>query len=251
MGGLPNILTIGLWMMVAGKIDPRFLTFKQAFERGGSIRKGSKGIPIVFYGTFTRDNDQGEEVRSRFAKIKHVFHLSDLDGAEVQPLDPCIAEPRLRNANIDAFVTSTGIPVIDGGSAYYQDTTDSITIPPIGVFREMLGVSAEDLYYSTLLHELIHATGPAPRLNRDCFLNYHKDRKERAFEELIAEIGSVMLGQRLGLMAQPREDNAAYVANWAKLLKDKPGSIFSAASAASRAIAHLEEMTFPKQEAAE
>lgn len=252
-----NILTIGLWMMITGKSDPRFITFKQARTLGGSIRKGSKGIPIIFYGTFTRENGEGakevedgegaKEVTSRFAKISYVFHVSDVDGIEIPPLDLAHVEDRERNATIDAFVASTGIPVRDGGAAFYQASTDSITMPPITSFRDELGVPAEELYYSVLLHELIHSTGPAKRLGRECFIDYHKSKPARAMEELIAEIGCVMLGQRLGLITQPREDNAAYVQSWIRHLKDKPGSIFRAASAASSAIQFLENMQ-PKQQ---
>ncbi|WP_431299413.1 ArdC family protein [Tabrizicola sp. BL-A-41-H6] len=245
-----NVLTTGLWMMVSGKSDPRFMSFKQAVMLGGSVKKGAKGIPIIYYGTYVKDDD-GAERMSRFAKISYVFHVSDVDGIEIPGLDMACHEPRVRNQRIDSFVAATGVQIRDGGSAFYQDTTDSITIPPIGMFRESLGVPAEDLYYSVLLHELIHATGPAKRLARECFRDYHKERAARAQEELIAEIGSVMLGQRLGLMTQPREDNAAYVASWIRFLKDKPGSVFSAAAAASKAISCLEAMQpLTEQEAA-
>jgi antirestriction protein ArdC len=71
---------------------------------------------------------------------------------------------------------------------------------------------------------------------------YHTDAG-RAFEELIAEIGSVMLGMQLGVQACPREDNAAYVKSWIKLLTEKPKAIFEAASAAGKAQAYLNELT--------
>lgn len=106
----------------------------------------------------------------------------------------------------------------------------------------MPNITAMERYYGTLLHELIHATGPASRLNRDCYRLYHQRSIERAKEELIAEIGSVMLGQRLGLITEPAEENAAYVQSWIKLLTDHPAAIFEAASAASRAIDCLEAM---------
>lgn len=241
-----NILTTGLWMMITGKSDPRFLTFKQARLLGGNVKKGSKGIPIVFYGTFTKpgEDDAGEKTEhmSRFAKISYAFHVSDIEGIEIPAIDMATDEPRARNERIDSFIAGTGAEIRDGQSAFYQRQADAITMPPIGAFRESLGVSAEELYYSVLLHELVHFTGPATRLGRECFAAYHKDKPSRAMEELIAEIGCVMLGQRLGLITEPREDNAAYVQSWIKHLKDKPGSVFQAASAASKAVAFLEAM---------
>ena len=246
-----NIFTTGLWMMLTGKSDPRFLTFKQAIDLGGAIRKGSKGIPIVFYGTMTREDEQGEERRSRFAKISYVFHVSDVDGVEIPAIDLASAAERTRNERIDSFVAGTNVTIKDAASAFYRDADDAIYIPPIGMFIDTGGVSAEDHYYSTLLHELIHFTGVPKRLDRDCFRNYHKERASRAFEELIAEIGSVMLGQRLGIQTEPREDNAAYVQSWIKCLTDKPGSVMQAASAAAKAITFLEQLQpQPQQEAA-
>jgi antirestriction protein ArdC len=244
-----NSLTTGLWLMLHGKDDPRFMTFKQARLLGAAVRKGAKGIPIVFYGTFNRENEEGEreERVSRFGKISYTFHVSDIEGLDLEPIVEPSFSGRQRNAEIDAFVAATGVQIRDGLSAFYQETTDSITIPPIERFRNEGGVMAEDLYYSTLLHELIHFTGPAKRLGRECFKDYHKSKPARAMEELIAEIGSVMLAQRLALLAEPREDNAAYVASWIRLLKDKPGSVFQAAAAASKAIQLLETLQ-PQQQ---
>lgn len=249
-----NTFTTGLWMMASGQSDPRFLTFKQARELGGGVRKGAKGIPIVFYGTFVREDDgnpDGEERRSRFAKISYVFHASDIEGIDFPAIDLTAESERQRNERVDRFVAGTGVPIKNAPSAFYRESEDAIHIPPISSFQPAMGVSAEELYYSVLLHELIHFTGPAKRLGRECYLEYHKAKPARALEELIAEIGAVMLGQRLGVVTEPREDNAAYVQSWIRHLKDKPGSVFQAAAAASRAITFLEDLQpKPQQEAA-
>lgn len=244
-----NALTTGIWLMCAAEADPRFLTFFQASQKGAKIRKGSKGIPILYYGTMTREED-GEEVRSRFAKISYLFHVSQIDGLELPALPSLHLEAHERNARIEAYVANCAIPVQEGTAAYYSPGKDVIVMPPLGLFRDSPEVSAEEFYYSTLLHELIHATGEEGRAHRPERKRCHTDERELAREELVAEIGAAMLGQMLGLQAQPREDNAAYVKSWVRLLTDKPAAIFAAASAASRAIQWIEDQQPAEQEIA-
>jgi putative DNA primase/helicase len=53
-------------------------------------------------------------------------------------------------------------------------------------------------------------------------------------EELVAEIGSMMLGAETGIPHDPAQ-HAAYVQSWIKALKNDKNEIFRAASAASKA----------------
>ena len=70
-------------------------------------------------------------------------------------------------------------------------------------------------YYSTLFHELIHWTGYKNRLNRLVL----KKESDRAFEELVAEIGASFLCAEYGIT--PNINNtSSYVASWLKALKD-------------------------------
>ena len=58
-------------------------------------------------------------------------------------------------------------------------------------------------------------------------------------EELVAEIGSAYLCADLGITPEIREDHAAYVASWLKVLRDDNRAIFTAASHATRAVDYL------------
>ncbi len=58
-------------------------------------------------------------------------------------------------------------------------------------------------------------------------------------EELVAELGSAFLSADLDLTPEPREDHAAYIASWLKVLKDDKRAIFTAASHAQRAADYL------------
>jgi antirestriction protein ArdC len=58
-------------------------------------------------------------------------------------------------------------------------------------------------------------------------------------EELVAELGAAFLAADLGLEAAPREDHAAYIGSWLKVLKGDKRAIFTAASHAQRAVDFL------------
>jgi antirestriction protein ArdC len=245
-----NVLMTGFAMLDRGITDPRFVTFKQARAAGGSVKKGAKGIPIMFCGSFTGQNEDGSERKGSFAKITHVFAVADIENlpetALVAAPAPVSDEPRFRDQRIDLYVRNSGVAIRNAPAAYYIEALDSIGIPPIDAFTATPGFTASEAYYSTLLHELIHATGSKARLDRQCKRDYHRDKQARAREELVAEIGAAMLCQKLGLIPAPRVDHAAYVASWCKLLADKPGEIFTAASAAGKGIALLDALQAPQ-----
>lgn len=237
-----NVLTTGIWMMVKGQSDPRFATFKQILAAGGTVRKGSKGIPIVFFKTYeAKDKETGEGKIGRVARVSYVFHASDAEGLDL----PALPEARLRDDlercdELDAYVAATRVKVREGSAAYYTPSIDTITMPPIGLFLDTESMTGFEAYYSTLMHELIHATGESGRAHRPDKALYHTDDKARAFEELVAEIGAAMLCQKHGITKDVRQDHAAYVKSWIRLLTDKPDAIFSAAAQASRGIAWID-----------
>src|SRR3954453_15314017 len=56
-----------LWMVqTAGYRTPRFLTFKQALELGGNVRKGERGTKVFFVKQLqVRDQDEGDSFSTR------------------------------------------------------------------------------------------------------------------------------------------------------------------------------------------
>jgi antirestriction protein ArdC len=93
-------------------------------------------------------------------------------------------------------------------------------------------------YYATLAHEMTHWTRHASRLDRE-FGRRRWGDEGYAAEELVAELGSAFLSADLGLTPEPRDDHAAYIASWLKVLKDDKRAIFTAAAHAERAAAYL------------
>ena len=89
-------------------------------------------------------------------------------------------------------------------------------------------------YYATALRELTHWTRHESRLDRDFGRKCFGD-EGYAREELVAELGAAFLCADLGIEGEAREDHAAYLASWLKVLKEDKRVIFQVAAHAQRA----------------
>ncbi len=95
---------------------------------------------------------------------------------------------------------------------------------------------SQEEYYSTLFHELTHATGHAKRLAREGFDSPQQFGGESySKEELIAEMGSAMLCGVAGIEQKTLANSAAYLKAWIERLKADSKLVISAASAAQKA----------------
>jgi antirestriction protein ArdC len=94
-------------------------------------------------------------------------------------------------------------------------------------------------------HEMTHWTKTAARLDRDFGRKRFGD-SGCAMEELVAELGAAFLCADLGLSPEPRDEHAAYLGHWLKVLKADKRAIFSAAAHAQRAADFLERLQ-PKE----
>ena len=131
-----------------------------------------------------------------------------------------------RNDKADSIVENTNIHINYGGDkAFYSPSLDSVGMPTVEQFKTSNG------FYSTMFHELGHATGHKSRLDR----KFGVDQKGYAFEELIAEITSAMVMIKVGMINEPRDDHAKYLNNWIALLKDNPNALQQAFSKAEKA----------------
>jgi antirestriction protein ArdC len=144
-----------------------------------------------------------------------------------------VAEPVLdrvqRIAHAEAFFAATKADIRHGGDrAYYNVSGDFVQMPPFEAFRD------PENYYATLAHECTHWTRHEKRLERDFGRKRFGD-EGYAMEELVAELGAAFLCADLSLTPGTREDHAAYIASWLKVLKDDKRAIFTAAAHAQRA----------------
>jgi antirestriction protein ArdC len=225
-----NVLLLWGAAMDKGFTCPSWMTFKQAKELGGMVRKGEKGTGIVFASSFEKEDANGEEKRIHFLKRYTVFNVEQIDGLpeKWEWTAPDETEEHTRPVEeLQTFFDATGAAISHGGGrAFYSIESDSITRPPIKAFH-----SAQE-YYGTLAHELIHWTGAKHRLDRT--FGRTKGNQDYAFEELIAELGACFLCSHIGSEVN-LPNSASYVASWLAALKDDKRFIFKAASAAQKA----------------
>ena len=104
---------------------------------------------------------------------------------------------------------------------------------PKEFFKDTKDSDATINYYSVLFHELTHATGHKNRLDRKNKFDDHK--KSYAFEELIAETGSILFGKHFKIEKTVRPNHAQYLNSWIKALQNDYNFLTSAIAQASRA----------------
>lgn len=199
---------------------------------------------MVYANSMTKteiDAESGEEQDRTipFLKGYTVFNVEQIDDLPAHYYARAAApvlDPVERIAPVESFLAHTGAAVSHGGNqAFYMPSQDRIQMPPFAFFRD------PESYYATLLHETVHWTKHATRLERD-FGRKRWGDEGYAMEELVAEIGAAFLSADLGITPDIREDHASYIASWLKVLKDDKRAIFSAAGHAQRAASFLHDL---------
>lgn len=85
------------------------------------------------------------------------------------------------------------------------------------------------------------ATGPATRAGSTGISECASARTPNAAEELIAELGAAFLCADLQVTPSPRDDHAAYIDHWLKIMKGDKKAIFTAAAKANQALEYLQK----------
>ncbi len=240
-----GINTLILWSATRanGYSSNAWLTYKQAAEMGGQIRKGEKGELCIFFKMLEIvDTNDDEQKEIPMASPFWLFNLDQIDGMEKPEVQTIRAEwEQVEEA--ERILKSSGAKINEHGQkAFYRPSTDEITMPERSRFS-----SAKD-FYSVVLHELTHWTGAKHRLNRDFSCRFGSEAY--AFEELIAELGSAFLNAEIGFIASQIPDHAGYIDSWLKVLKNDKRAIFTAASQASKAHALIMNLAKAEQQAA-
>ncbi len=115
-----NTLLLAIETLAHGYDDPRWLTYKQAKERGGHVRKGERGTRIVFWKFLQRleeDSETGQKNLRRFpmARAYTVFSVEQCDGLELPALERETLPETDRRADLYGFLEATGAEIRHGG----------------------------------------------------------------------------------------------------------------------------------------
>ena len=222
--------------------SPWWMTYRQALERGGHVRKGERGAMVVKYGTFDLKSEpdttpDGKKRKGAYLRSFTVFNATQIDGIKFpqNPQSPALSQAR-RIEQAEAIVRAMPqCPAIHEGRgtrALYRPSLDEIEMPAFGSFEKA------EAYHLTLFHELGHATGHASRLNR-ASLTKHDGFGGPVYsqEELVAEMTAAFVGMEAGLVKDRHEQSAAYLNSWLSVLKSKDHRrwIVQAASQATHA----------------
>lgn len=215
---------------------------------GAKIIKGeTHKAKVLYYGTFKKENEKtNKEDVIPFLKATPVFNIAQVDLSECS-----IKFDNSDNVNkvisiqeIDNFVNDTAVEIkhSNDGRCYYAKTTDYIHMTNKENFVKTSYGDETSNYYSVLFHELIHSTGHSQRLDR--FKDNDKKFKDNAqqsyaFEELIAECGSIMLCQKFNLEKTIRVDHALYIKSWIQALKNDVRFLTSSLTRAYKATDYL------------
>jgi antirestriction protein ArdC len=233
--------------------SPFWLTFKQAQELKGTVRKGEHGTPIVFYKQLPEyaKNDSegsGEDERAPFVLCRYtVFNVEQCDGLTLPEISqPAIAPDVDEDELCESIVTGwENRPALHLDSpteyrAYYRPSTDSVHMPARNRFVDTAH------YYSTLFHELIHSTGHESRLNRTFGDRFGDELYSK--EELVAEMGAAFLCAIAGIANEHTDRNTtAYIQNWISKLEEDNRLIVHAAANAQKAVDSILGSTFEEE----
>lgn len=251
-----NVLLLWLAAEERGFTSDRWLTYNQAQEAGGQVRKGETATLAVIYRDWTKqaEDSNGNKLFDADGKpqmetvpMLRQFPLFNVEQCDDLPDQVCgtatVTRPQEDFAGVSpaqlqqvlSVVNATGVQFSPQpqNRAYYRAATDQIVLLLTSQF------DAEGDYWSTVLHELVHASGHAKRLNREGITRASKKFGDPvyAFEELIAEIGSAFLCAHLGITGDLQHES--YVDGWLSKLKSDKKALFSACRQAREASEYL------------
>ena len=221
-------------------------TYKQWESLNAQVKKGSKGTGIIFYQpSLYRDANKGETPNQKDGSVKvqwsvmrasTVFNVDqvDLTNSEYKlPVRKFGKQYSIKE--IDSFIKSTDVTIKhdDVNRCFYVPSKDYINMTPKEFFKDTKDSDATVNYYSVFFHELTHSTSHETRLNRKD--KFDDNKKSYAFEELIAETGSILFGKHFKIAKTIRPCHATYLNSWIKALENDFSFLTSAIAQASRA----------------
>lgn len=239
---------------------PYFITFKQAQELGGRVKKGQKGTPIVYWKIFeAKEKEQPVDLAAegkdrpctRFVPfLWTVFNIDQVEGVDFQlPTVPERSGPQILEACqqvVDGFPQPSPKVLHGGTQAYYAPVKDIVQMPDPRRF-----VSSE-AYHATLFHELIHATGHPTRLNRfapeETTARFGDEAYSR--EELVAEMGASFLCAFTGIKEAVFQNSVAYLQGWISRLQEDKTMIIYAGTKAFKAASYILDLKAEKDKGA-
>lgn len=245
----------GINSFILNSIDheiPYFLTFKQASDLGGKVKKGSKSLPVTYWNFFYYDKENKKKItqeqarnlpfnqasKSAFLKYYSVFNVADIEGIDFKYPEVLTKEDNETIKNCETiFSNMPQAPALNHGGhqAFYSPKEDLVNMPEMKLFN-----SSED-YYLVLFHELTHSTGHEKRLARKEVMERNAfGSEDYSKEELTAEMGASFLTGIAGIQTPHTiEHSVAYVENWLQQFESDKTFLIEAAGKAQKAADYI------------
>lgn len=227
-----NAFLLAILAHARGYTDNRWITFNEMVKTGHHFVWDARGAGVPVYHYHFREVDvlqpDGSTLKEdKFCGVSeyYVFNVSLTD------IPPEAAPVRTFTADEigEQMLSVSPVEIVYGGSeSFYRPSVDKIYLPEKEMFKSTLG------FYGTAFHEMVHATGAKKRLDRE--LGGGFGTPKYAAEELVAEVGSVLLSALLNIQLDQKEEtnSCAYLLNWLESceLKDFTDALTRAEKAA-------------------
>ena len=257
-----NFLSLYIDCLTNGFSSSYYATFNSISKAGGKLKKGSKGAAIEFFSfiyknSITKKTYKYEELqflnKSQLKEITKipciksyiVFNSCQIENIEEMNLkietDEAIELDFGPLNNAEHFINN----IVNEGNLIlrfdkvnvgsYNPARDFITMPERKYFV------SESKFYATLFHEIIHWTGHETRLNRNLKDGF-SDINIYSFEELIAEMGSMLICLQNGIKNEIL-NSIRYLKSWSdNNLDGRNNNIKNAFKESKRAKKYLETL---------
>ena len=227
---------VNRWLL-SGDPEISYITDKGIEKKGLTKKEGASARFVVAWIPprlkkeelkLSKDEQNDLMKKRRPFMVTHwVYQARDIEGLEPKTYEE--DKDNKRFDNIETFIQSLGITLVEGGNQpTYSYMTDTLKVPRIEQY------SSSEEYYRDLFHELAHWTGHENRLKRK------RDGKDYAREELVAEMCSGYLCAYFGI--EVNENSVAYIDHWIKQIDDDPYLMISAGQRAEKALEYFKLM---------
>lgn len=235
---------INVWMLTSMRYEaPYWATFNQVKAAGGSVKKGEKACPVVFWKVYEHEATEEKRFVLRYYNI---FNAAQCEGIAVPTPPDVTREPWEPLEQCTALVAGyPQAPAIVHGrnQACYSKVQDVVFMPDASSFP------VREQYYSTLFHELGHSTGHTSRLDRKTLVDLAPFGSQTySKEELVAEMTAAYLCGVCGIANTTVDQSAAYIKSWMKVLRDDPKMLVQAAGQAQKAADYIQAITGKSEE---
>ena len=228
--------------------SPYWLTYKQATDLGGHVKKGEKSTPVIFWKMLDKHDQEDDAKTTGRIPMLRQYHLFSAEQCENVPIPPDPEEtvnpftPIERAEQIIKGYKNPPSIHYGGNRAFYRPSEDRVQMPHEHTFN-----TSED-FYAVLAHELSHSTGAKHRLARKEVMERNEfGSEDYSSEEICAELSASMLCAVAGISNETIEMSASYIKGWLSVLRQDKKAIIIASARAQASADHILGKTFTEE----